>query len=134
MDTQDQGMTDADLAKLLAELALIAGEQGMISQAMALVRALAVLRPDSEKPFLIAALVQLNRRDFEGATRLLRDQALSIKPDSSLAHAFLGLVLHQQGRASERDRALNAALTAGDGDEDGIRLARNLLATPIGAA
>lgn len=124
--------SDEDVAKLLAELAFIAGGRGMTDHTEKLIAALAALRPGSERPYLIQALVRASQRDTDGAERILRERALKINPRGTLAMAYLGLVLHQQGRANERDRILREALEGQDGDEDAMRLARNLLATPIG--
>lgn len=123
---------DEDLIKLLAELAFVAGGRGLTDHTHKLVSALTVLRPESERPYLIQALAQLAQRDAVGAERILRDQALKTNPSSTMAMAYLGLILHQQGRANERDQVLRAALDGQDGDEDAARLARNLLATPVG--
>ncbi|EXJ15665.1 tetratricopeptide repeat protein [Imhoffiella purpurea] len=121
---------DDDLVRLLAELASIAGGRGLAEPAEALVGALVALRPDSERPYLIQALGQLNLGDANGAERILRDRALKTNPSSAMALAYLGLVLHQQGRMSERDQVLRAALDSPDGDADAERLARSLLAAP----
>lgn len=123
---------DEDSIKLLAELAFIAGGRGMTDHTETLIAALVALRPESERPYLIQALARLSRRDTQGAERILRERALKVNPSSTLALAYLGLVLHQQGRANERDQILRAALDGQDGDEDAMQLARNLLATPIG--
>lgn len=120
---------DEDLVRLLAELASIAGGRCLADQTEALVGALAVLRPDNERPYLIQALARLNLSDAEGAERILRDRALKANPASGMAMAYLGLVLHQQGRIAERDQVLRAALDSQDGDEDAARLARRLLST-----
>jgi uncharacterized protein HemY len=123
---------DEDSIKLLAELAFIAGGRGMTDHTENMVAALVVLRPGSERPYLIQALARLSQRDAEGAERLLREHALKVNPGSSMAMAYLGLVFHQQGRANERDQILRAAIDGQDGDEDALRLARNLLVTPMG--
>ncbi|MTW22495.1 HrpB1 family type III secretion system apparatus protein [Allochromatium palmeri] len=120
---------DEDLVRLLAELASIAGGRCLADQTEALVGALAVLRPDNERPYLIQALARLNLGDAEGAERILRDRALKTNPVGGMAMAYLGLVLHQQGRIAERDQVLRAALDSQDGDEDAARLARHLLNT-----
>lgn len=122
---------DDDLIKLLAELAFVAGGYGMIEQTDAIVAALEVLRPGSERPYLIQALARLNLQDTAGAERILRDRALKANPDSAMAKAYLGLALHLQGRAGERDRVLAEA--AADGDEDAAALARHLLGAPAPA-
>lgn len=123
---------DEDLVRLLAELASIAGGRCLAEPTEALVGALAVLRPDSERPYLIQALACLNLGDAEGAERVLRDHALKINPAGGMAMAYLGLVLHQQGRIAERDQVLRAALDGEDGDEDAARLAHRLLNTAPG--
>nr|WP_295409538.1 HrpB1 family type III secretion system apparatus protein [uncultured Thiocystis sp.] len=122
---------DEDSIKLLAELALIAGGRGLIDHAEKMVAALVVLRPESERPYLIHALVRLGQRDADGAEYILRERALKANPNSTLALAYLGLALHQQGRANERNQILYAAINGQDGDEDALRLSQNLLATPI---
>lgn len=118
---------DDDLVRLLAELACVAGDHRMTAQTDALVGALEVLRPGSERPYLIQALTLFGQGDASGAERVLRQQALTIRPDSAMALAYLGLALHQQGRMAERDRMLHMALAGEDQDEDAMRLARSLL-------
>lgn len=120
---------DDDLVRLLAELAFIAGGHGLIQQTEAIVDALTVLRPASERPYLILALARMNLGDAGGAERILREQALKACPTSSMALAYLGLALHQQRRIAERDHVLQAALDSQDDDEDAKRLARSLLNT-----
>lgn len=119
-----------DLVRLMAELAFVAGDHRLTTQTASLVDALKILRPDSERPHLIQALVLLGQGDATGAERILRQQALITKPDSGMALAYLGLVLHQQGRMAERDRMLHMALASEDQDEDAMRLARSLLEAP----
>jgi Flp pilus assembly protein TadD len=121
---------DDDLVRLIAELAFVAGDHRLTSQTASLVGALEVLRPGSERPYLIQALALLGQGDAAGAERVLRQQALTTKPDSAMALAYLGLALHQQGRMAERDRTLHMALTSEDKDEDAVRLARSLLEAP----
>ena len=121
---------DDDLIKLLAELGFMAGGHGMIAQTNAIVGALEALRPDSERPYLIQALAQMNVRDAAGAERVLRERALGVNADSAIAKAYLGLALHMQGRISERDQALNEVLASED--EDAVALALDLLEIPPG--
>lgn len=123
---------DDSSIKLLAELAFIAGERSMNDQTDQLVAALTVLRPTSERPYLIQALAKLAQGHAQDAERIVREQALNTNPNSALAQAYLGLILHQQGRAHERDHVLQAALAAQDSDADAAQLAQHLLTTPVG--
>lgn len=121
---------DEDLVRVLAELALIAGGNGMAEQSDSLVSALAVLRPGSAQPFLIQGLARLSQRDAPGAERILRERALKADPGCAMALAYLGLALHQQGRIAERDHVLREALASENDDADAARLARSLLELP----
>lgn len=118
--------TDDDLVKLLAELGFVASGHALFAQTDAIVDALTVLRPDSEYPYLIQALARMNAGHAPEAERILREQALSIRADSALAKAYLGLALHQQGRRHERDQVLNEVL-ATNADADATALAHSLL-------
>lgn len=122
---------DDDLVRVLAELAAITGARGLDAQGDALVSALSELRPESEAPVLLQALARLAAGQTQEAESLLRKQALAINPGSAMAHAYLGLVLHVQGRMDERDRALKIALASSDPDKDAHELASTLLATPL---
>jgi hypothetical protein len=122
---------DDAFVKQLAELGFIAGGYGLLQQTDAIVGALEVLRPASERPAVIQATSRLFGRDAAGAERILRERALAMKPDSALALAWLGLALHLQGRASERDQVLNQVLAAGDADENVRSMAQRLITTPV---
>lgn len=118
---------DDDFIKLLAELGFMAGGYRLMAQTDAIVSALEVLRPGSERPYLIQALARINPQEAVNAERILREQALKANPDSAMAKACLGLALHVQGRMHERDQVLNEALAASDDDEDAASLARQVL-------
>lgn len=120
---------DDDLIKLLAELAFIAGGYSMVAQSDMIATGLEAIRPDSERPHLVRAITRLNLKDAVAAERILRDQALKIQPNSSMAKAFLGVALHMQGRLNERDRTLREVTAAHD-DEDAVQIANDLLGSP----
>lgn len=120
---------DDDLIKLLAELAFIAGGYSMVAQSDMIATGLEAIRPDSERPHLVRAITRLNLKDAVTAERILRDQALKIQPNSSMAKAFLGVALHMQGRLNERDRTLREVTAAHD-DEDAVQIANDLLGSP----
>ena len=121
-----------DLVKLLSELAFIAGGYGMVSQCDTIAEGLQAIRPESERPFLVQAITRINQNDAITAERILREQALKLQPDSSMAKAFLGVALHLQGRLGERDRTLQEVADSND-DEDAVRIATDLLGSPAPA-
>ncbi|MEZ5581699.1 MAG: hypothetical protein R3F37_01950 [Candidatus Competibacteraceae bacterium] len=49
-----------------------------------------------------------------------------MNPNSAMSKAFLGVALHMQGRANERDRMLNEVIVADD-DQHAVKIARDLL-------
>jgi hypothetical protein len=112
--------------RLLAEVGFLAGGHRLSAQAEQISLALEQLRPDSEKPFLVRAMAQLNAQETDQAIRVLQEQALAKVPDSSIAKAFLGLAFHIAGRGNDKARILDEVLSADD-DEDAVALARSLL-------
>lgn len=123
---------DDSCIKLMAEIGFIAGGYGMLAETDAIAGALQVLRPESERPYLIQALARINAQDHGTAERILRDHALQINPKSAMAKSCLGLSLHFQGRIHERDLALQEVLDDNDDDEDARNLAQQLLqARPV---
>ncbi len=117
---------DEDIIPLLAELGFMAGGYRMDVEAELITNALALARPDSERPLIIKAFARLNAKDTAEAVRILQDQALKLNPESTLAKAFLGVALHKAGRLHERDRVLNEVIEAGD-DESAVSFAQGLL-------
>jgi hypothetical protein len=119
---------DDNTIQQMAELAFIAGGYGMVAQSELIAAGLQTLRPDSERPQLIRAVTRLSVKDTVNAEQILRDGALKTNPNSTMAKAMLGLVLHVQGRTSERDRVLHEVTTVRD-DDDAVRIANDLLGT-----
>lgn len=117
---------DQELIQLLAQLGLMAGAYRMAAEAEEITAVLEKARPDSEKPHIIRALTLINARDPVGATRILREKALKLNPDSATAKTFLGLALHMEGRSSERDQILTEVISAHD-DEASVTVAKDLM-------
>lgn len=117
---------DEAIVKLLGELAFIAGGYGMIAESSVIVDGLQKVRPGSAQPYLIQAMTQLNASRADEAERVLRENALTLEPDSSMAKALLGVALHMQGRLRERDDILSKVISSGDEDEHALNIAKDL--------
>ena len=104
---------DQEIVELLAEIAFVAGDSGLVSQVDTIAEGLQAARPDSEHPFVIQAYARLGARDPAGAEDILRRRALPLAPDSDGVNTILGLALHMAGKRAERDRVLAPLAAAG---------------------
>ena len=96
--------------RLLGEVGFLAGARGDVVSARAIFGALELCRPQAGFPFIGVAMAQLNRRHNDDAVRTL-ERGLGLVDESEKAelNAFRALALRLAGRASESDRALQAA-------------------------
>lgn len=106
--------TDSAVVELLAEVAFIAGDSGMIEQVDSICEGLQAMRPDSEQPFIIQAYARLGARDALAAEKIIREKALPIAPNSEEALSMLGLALHMAGKRRERDELMAQVLRDSD--------------------
>jgi len=113
---------------LLADLGFMAAGAGLRAQADAIAGALSALQPTNEHCFLISMYARLVSGEYEEAERVLREQALRLNPESSMAKAFLALALHLQGRMSERNQLIDQVLAQDNASANA--LAKNLLDEP----
>lgn len=96
--------------RLLNEIGYLAGAQRDLASAAAIFDALELCRPDAGFSYVGMAMAHLNRRQYDDAlSRLDRGLTRAQAPDLPDLHAIRALVLHMAGRASECDRAIQAA-------------------------
>lgn len=97
--------------RLLTEVGFLAGAQRDLKAATQIFDALEICRPQAGFSYVGMAMAYLNRRQFDEAIARL-DKGLASNTDAADVpdlHAVRALVLHMAGRASECDRAIQAA-------------------------
>ncbi len=116
-------MLDADDARFLAEVGMLAAGAGDVARADVIFGALRELRPGRAYPYLGLALARLAAGRAAEAAQLLERAPVDTAERGQL-QAWHGLALQLAGRGAESRKVLQAA--AGRPDE-GAALARRLL-------
>jgi len=123
---------DAQEARLLTEVGMLAAEAGDVARADRIFDALRALRPGRAYSYIGLALARLSAGRAAEAVRLLESAAAVDDPaERGVLEAWRGLALQIDGHAAESRRVLNAA--AGMSGE-GATLARRLLGLEDDAA
>ena len=89
--------------------ALDAHQQGRLAEAEALYRAVLAAAPDNVDTLYLLGALQLQRRDFATAARLL-GQAAMLDPNHAAAQAMLGVVRHALGQHAAALASFDCAL------------------------
>ena len=115
---------EADDARFLTEIGMLAAGRGDVPHADAIFEALRRLRPQRAYPLVGLAVARLNAGQAEEAVRLLESVVLTDPEEHAVVRAWCGLALQLAGRSTESRKVLNeAAALPGDG---GV-LARQML-------
>lgn len=118
---------EADDARFLAEVGMLAAGAGDLKRADAIFGALRLLRPARAYPLVGLAVARLNTGRAADAARLLEDARLDDAEERALVQAWRGLALQLAGRSAESRRLLaETAALPGEGAE----LARHMLGLP----
>ncbi|WP_260986114.1 hypothetical protein [Bordetella genomosp. 13] len=117
-------MLDADEARLLTEVGMLAARAGDVARADAIFEALRLVRPGRAYPYIGLALARIAAGRAAEAARLLEQAGSIDAAERSQVQAWLGLALRQAGRAADSRRVLQEAAT---GQDEGAALARSLL-------
>ncbi|MFC4297781.1 hypothetical protein ACFO0J_06975 [Castellaniella hirudinis] len=121
-------MLDADDARFLTEIGMLAAGRGDVRHADTIFDALRGLRPDRAYPLVGLAVARLNAGRAAEAARLLEDADLAGPEERATVRAWYGLALQLAGRAAESRRVLaDAATLPGEG---GV-LARQMLGLAV---
>lgn len=114
---------DAQDARLLTEIGMLAAEAGDVTRADAIFGALRRVRPDRAYPYIGLALARLAAGRAGEAVRLLEDADASDPQERGVLHAWRGLALQLTGRTAESRKVLNeAAAMSGEGARMALRL------------
>lgn len=117
-------MLEAQEARLLAEVGMLAAEAGDVTRADAIFGALRRVRPDRAYPYIGLVLARLAAGRAGEAVRLLEDADIADPQERGVLHAWRGLALQLVGRSAESRKVLiEAAAMSGEG----ARMARRLL-------
>ena len=117
-------MLEADDARLLTEIGMLAAGRGDVQHADTIFNALRRLRPGRAYPLVGLAVARLNAGQADEAVHLLENVALADGPEQGVVRAWCGLALQLAGRRAESLKVLSeAAALPGDG---GV-LARQML-------
>jgi|YelNatPaOPRAMG01_1025707.scaffolds.fasta_scaffold01323_14 Flp pilus assembly protein TadD len=114
------------LVKILMELGIMAGGYHWKDEAEKIFRGLRIMRPQAEEPFVGLALMWMMAGGQEEAVKLLKDEALSLHPESEVLKAYLALALKLAGRNHESEKIAKDLASAGK-NETAVRFAENLL-------
>jgi thioredoxin-like negative regulator of GroEL len=115
---------DADEARLLAEIGMLAAGTGDLKHADAVFGALRRLRPGRAYPLVGLAVARLNAGRAAEAAQVLEEAAPSEPEERAVAQAWRGLALQLAGRGGESLRLLQETVHL---PGEGARLARQLL-------
>ena len=119
---------EADDARFLTEIGMLAAGRGDVRHADTIFNALRGLRPDRAYPLVGLAVARQNAGRAAEAARLLEDADLADPEERATARAWCGLALQLAGRGAESRRALaDAAALPGDGGA----LARRMLGLAV---
>lgn len=118
-------MLDAQEARLLAEVGMLAAEAGDVVRADRIFGALRALRPGRAYPYIGLALARLSAGRAAEAVRLLESAAAMDDPaERGVVDAWRGLALQLAGYAAESRRVLNESAAM---PGEGATMARRLL-------
>lgn len=121
-------MLEADDARFLTEIGMLAAGRGDVRRADPIFNALRRVRPDRAYPLVGLAVARLNAGRAAEAARLLEDVEFADPEEQALARAWCGLALQLAGRGAESRRALtDAAALPGEG----AALARRMLGLTV---
>lgn len=117
-------MLDAQDARLLTEIGMLAAEAGDVARADAIFGALRRLRPDRAYPYIGLVLARLAAGRAGEAVRFIEDAEIGDPQERGVLHAWRGLALQMMGRTAESRRVLTEAAAM---PGEGAHLARRLL-------
>ena len=92
-----------ELVQLLMETGYVACGRGLRQHSEGIFRAVAAARPDSELPLIGIGVCRLNFGDYQGASKVLLEEALKVNPNSGLAKAFLAITMKELNMKGEAD-------------------------------
>lgn len=118
---------ESELVRLLMRAGYAAAWNGLHKEAVAIFDGVGAVRPESEVPVIGAAVVAMLSGHDDVAVKTLEEGALSLNPESALAHAHLGVALRLRGDEEEGLAILREA-AAQTQDADAARMAANVLA------
>ncbi|MBJ7264075.1 MAG: hypothetical protein JHC61_10275 [Burkholderiaceae bacterium] len=120
-------MLEADEARMLAEIGMVAAGRGDLARANAIFGGLRLARPDRAYPLIGLAVARMNAGSAGDAAQLLEPVRLDEPQEQALVQAWRGFALQLAGRNAESQRVLaEAAASSGEG----AVLARQLLGLP----
>lgn len=120
-------MLEADDARMLAEVGMLAAGRGDLARANVIFGGLRLARPDRAYPLVGLAVARMNAGSAGEAAQLLEPVRLDEPQEQALVQAWRGFALQLAGRSAESQRVLaDAAASSGEG----AVLARQLLGLP----
>ncbi len=114
---------DGALLRLLAEIGFVATACGLWSHAEEVFNGVRAVRPNSEFPVISQALARMTVGDDRRAIELLKESALKINPDNSLAKSFLSLALKRSGQVNEAEDLIESIIHEHQ-DERSVEIAK----------
>jgi predicted Zn-dependent protease len=121
-------LLQGNILRLLGEIGFTGVGVGCYAAANGIFDALAILRPQSELPWIGKALIYLSNNQLMEARKTLEREALSRQPKNALVNALLGLTLQRSEMHGAAFRLLSEVAKSGD-EVPGVSLAKSLLET-----
>ncbi|MDR1366760.1 MAG: hypothetical protein LBJ13_02525 [Puniceicoccales bacterium] len=121
-----QDSIPAEMLRLLVNIGYVATGSGKKKHAEVIFEGVIAARPQNELLYVAYAFMRMVFGEYTEASKLLMEKALRINPDSEIAKAFYGMLLHQVGRRGESYVILNQVKENGK-DVDAIALAECII-------
>ncbi len=118
-----------ELTTVIAELGFLAAGLPMPKEAEDIFLCLSNIRPNNENAYIGLAISKWYAHDAASAIDILKEKALRLNPESSLAKSYLGLILKVSGQGEEADSIL-AEVIKKDDDPQATQLAQIVTDSP----
>ncbi|WP_323018738.1 hypothetical protein [Castellaniella sp.] len=116
VSTETAFVLEAEDARFLAEVGMLAASRGDLSRADRIFGFLRQVRPERAFPLVGLAVARLNAGRAEEAARLLQDVHLADLQEQAVVQSWCGLALQLAGHGAESRRMLSlAARQSGEG-------------------
>lgn len=121
-----QEVISAEMLQLLVDIGYVATGCGRKKTAERIFESVLAARPENEYVYIAYAFMHMVFGEYTIASKLLIEGALRVNPDSAMAKAFYGFMLHQVGQRG-RSYAVLEEVCATSQDPDAINLAAKII-------
>jgi predicted Zn-dependent protease len=125
---ESANLVQGDILRLLGEIGLAGVGIGYYAAADRVFDTLALVRPQSELPWIGKALIHLSNERFTEARKVLEKEALARQPQNALVKSLIGHALQREGLQTAAFRVLSEVAESEE-EAPGVLLAKSLLET-----